>query len=195
MLKSFSEEICAFLQSIPGVKSTVIIGSLAKGNFDKYSDIDIEVDVSGLDNGQFLMELPKLLGEKYDIVYCDYAPSLAPDKYIVSFAADISNPFGFVDISCVATPHCANVSKQELKSLNRLYDHTFKLFAINLKHYLRDWGCYDDIVSMYSGICGEDAEERDEAYMLKVTYDWLMENADDKQEKHLRKFEGYIGEE
>ncbi len=76
MLKSFAEEICAFLQGISGVKSTEIIGSLAKGNFDKYSDIDIEVDVSGLDNGQFLVELPKLLGEKYDIVYCDYAPSL-----------------------------------------------------------------------------------------------------------------------
>ncbi len=192
MLKSFAEEICVFLQSIQGVKSTVIIGSLAKGNFDKYSDIDIEVDVSGMDNGQFLIELPKLLAEKYDIVYCDYAPSLVPHKYIVSFAADIPNPFGFVDISCVATPHCTTVSKQELQSLNCLYDHTFKLFAINLKHYLRDWDCYDDIVSMYSGICGEDAEERDEVYMLKATYDWLMENADDKQEKHLLKFEEYI---
>lgn len=192
MLKSFAEEICAFLQGIPGVNSTEIIGSLAKGNFDKYSDIDIEVDVSGMDNGQFLIELPKLLTEKYDIVYCDYAPSLAPDKYIVSFAADISNPFGFVDISCVATPHCATVSKQELQKLNHLYDHIFKLFAINLKHYLRDLDCYEDIVSMYKRICGDDIEERNEAYMLKATYAWLMENADYKQEKHLMKFEEYI---
>lgn len=192
MLKVFAEEICAFLQGIPGVKSTEIIGSLAKGNFDKYSDIDIEVDVSGMDNGQFLIELPKLLSEKYDIVYCDFAPSLAPQKYIVSFAADIPNPFGFVDISCVATPHCTTVTKQELQSLNHLYDHTFKLFAINLKHYLRKWDCYEDIVSMYKRICNDDAEERDEAYMLEATYTWLMENADDKQEKHLLKFEEYI---
>lgn len=127
MLQLFAEEICTFLQGIPGVKSTVIIGSLAKCNFDKYSDIDIEVDVSGMDNGQFLMELPKL-------------------------------------------------------------------FAINLKHYLRDWDCYDDIVSMYSGICGEDVAERDEAYMLEATYAWLMEHAEDKQEKHLLKFAEYIGE-
>jgi len=194
MLKSFAEEICAFLQGIPGVKSTEIIGSLAKGNFDKYSDIDIEVDVSGMDNGQFLIELPKLLSEKYDIVYCDFAPSLVPDKYIVSFAADMPNPFGFVDISCVATPHCTTVTKQELQGLNHLYDHTFKLFAINLKHYLRAWDCYDDIVSMYKRICGEDAIERDEAYMLEATYAWLVENADDKQEKHLRKFEEFICE-
>lgn len=194
MLQLFAEEICTYLQGIPGVKSTEIIGSLSKGNYDKYSDIDIEVDVSGMDNGQFLMELPKLLSEKYDMVYCDYAPSLAPDKYIVSFAADIPNPFGFVDISCVANPHCTTVSKQELKNLNHLYDHTFKLFAINLKHYLRDWDCNDDIVSMYSGICGEDVAERDEAYMLEATYAWLMEHAEDKQEKHLLKFAEYIGE-
>lgn len=127
MLQLFAEEICTFLQGIPGVKSTVIIGSLAKCNFDKYSDIDIEVDVSGMDNGQFLMELPKL-------------------------------------------------------------------FAINLKHYLRDWECYDDIVSMYKRIGGEDATERDEAYMLEATYAWLMEHADDTQEKHLLKFAEYIGE-
>jgi len=36
--------------------------------------------------------------------------------------------------------------------------------------------------------------ERDEAYMLEATYAWLVENADDKQEKHLRKFEEFICE-
>ena len=36
------------------------------------------------------------------------------------------------------------------------------------------------------------AEERDETYMLEATYAWLIENADDKQERHLLKFEKFI---
>ncbi len=91
MIKKFANEICAFLQSIPEVKSCKQYGSLAEGTFDEYSDIDIEIDVSGEDNGIFLTRLPALFAKKYDIVFCDYAPSLAPEKYIVTIATNLKH--------------------------------------------------------------------------------------------------------
>ena len=84
MIKEFAKEICGFLMTIPEVRSCDLYGSLSKGTFDDFSDIDIAIDVSGTDNGLFIAKLSELLSKEYDIVFCDYAPSLAPEKYIVS---------------------------------------------------------------------------------------------------------------
>lgn len=192
MLKEFANEICAFLQSIPEVKSCSLYGSLKKGTFDEYSDIDIEIDVSGVDNGMFITKLPALLAKEYDIVFGDYAPSLAPEKYIITIATNTENPFMIVDISCVATPHCETVSKQDLMALNNRYDHTLKLFAANLKHYLRGAECYDDIEKMYSRILGKDTEVCDEEQMLHAVYTWLKKNAESQHEEYVAQFEEFL---
>ena len=61
------------------VKNCTIYGSLSTNQFDEYSDIDIEVDVSGSDNGAFVLKAANLLNEIYPVIYSDYAPSLLPD--------------------------------------------------------------------------------------------------------------------
>ena len=192
MLKRLAEEYTAFLQSIPAVKATKIVGSLEKGTADEYSDIDIEVDVSGSDNGRFLLELPGLLGEKYAIVYYDYAPSLAPEKYVITIALDVKNPFGYVDISCVATPFHNTVTAEELRSLNNLYDHTLMVFAANLKHYLRGAECYGDILKMYGRIFQKQSDTLSEEAMLKQVYAWLKENGEERHKEYLAGFENYF---
>jgi len=185
MIKEFAKEICDFLMTIPEVRSCNLYGSLSKGTFDEFSDIDIAIDVSGTDNGLFITKLPESLSKEYDIVFYDYAPSLAPEKYIISVAINTENPFMVVDISCVATPHCDNVSKQDLAALNNRYDHTLKLFTANLKHYLRGAECYDDIMKMYSRIFGKETEIYDEEEMLKAVYHWLEENAESQHEDYV----------
>ena len=192
MIKKFANEICAFLQSIPEVKSCKLYGSLAEGIFDEYSDIDIEIDVSGEDNGIFLTRLPALFAKKYDIVFCDYAPSLAPEKYIVTIATNAENPFMIIDISCVATPHCDTVSKQDLMALNTRYDHTLKLFAANLKHYLRGFDYCEDIEKMYGRIFGRDTDVGDEEEMLHAVYTWLKDNAESQHEEYISRFEDFL---
>lgn len=190
MLKQRAEEYAAFLRSIPEVKSTKIIGSLEKGTADRYSDIDIEVDVAGMDNGRFLLELPRLLGERYDIIFCDFAPSLAPDRYVITVATDVKNPFGYLDISCVASPHHNTVTAEELRNLNNLYDHTLKVFAANVKHYLRGVECHEDIVKMYARVFQKQSDTLSEEIMLKQVYDWLKGNGEGRHKEYLARFEG-----
>ena len=93
MIQTYAKEICEFLMQIPEVKSCSIYGSLSKGTFDEYSDVDIEIDVSGTDNGMFIKKLPELIAKEYDLIFYDYAPSLAPQKYILSVAMNTENPF------------------------------------------------------------------------------------------------------
>ena len=192
MMKEFAKDIFEFLNDIPEVKSCKVVGSLSAGNNDEFSDLDLVIDVSGIDNGVFLTKLPQLFEEKYDVIFYDYTPSLAPDKYIVSIAINKTNPFMIVDVSCVATPHFDSVSKQELASLNNKYDHTLKLFVANLKHLLRGMDCYDDIYKMYSRIFRRDLEAYDEEWMMQEVYGWLQENAESRHEEYLALFEGYL---
>ena len=60
-LRDTATEIVAFLNEIPMVRKCEIYGSLATNTYDELSDIDIEIDVSGYDNGQFMLELVELL--------------------------------------------------------------------------------------------------------------------------------------
>ena len=192
MIQAYAKEICEFLMKIPEVKSCSIYGSLDKGTFDEYSDIDIEIDVSGTDNGLFIKKLPELIAKEYDLIFCDYAPSLAPEKYILSAAMNTENPFWVVDITCAANPHCTAVSKQELVELNNRYDHTLKLFVANLKHYLRGADCYDDIKKMYRRVRGQDTEICDEEQMLNAVFSWLEKNAENRHEKYISLLAEYI---
>ncbi len=191
MIVEFAQEVCNFLKSLPEVKSCELYGSLSLGTFDEYSDIDIEIDVSGADNGVFVTKIPEIMSAEYDVIFFDYAPSLAPDKYLVSVGVKNGNPFTVIDIACIAAPHCGTVSRRQLSMLNNKYDHTLKLFTANLKHFLRGADCYDDILKMYSRIFSE-KEVCDEEQMLNSVYDWLKENAEERHREHIDLFENYI---
>lgn len=101
------------------------------------------------------------------------------------------NPFMMVDVACVANPHFCTVSKQQLVSLNNLYDHSLKVFVANLKHFLRGTDCYDDISKMYGRIF-KDRDVYDENEMLNAVYEWLQDNAEPRHENYIDLFEEYI---
>ena len=71
-MKEFVKEIFEFLNDMPEVQSCKIYGSLSAGNYDEFSDLDLVIDVSGIDNGMFLTKLPQLFEEKYDVIFYDY---------------------------------------------------------------------------------------------------------------------------
>ncbi len=181
-LRDTANNIITFLNEIPMVRECSIYGSLATNTYDELSDIDIEIDVSGYDNGQFMLELVELLKDKFSIYYSDYAPSLIPDRYIVSIAVDKENPFLIADLCCCAEPHCATVTKQQASEKNDKYTHILKLWTANLKHYVRGNECYDDIVRMGQKIAIEDIDTKDEAEILEKTLCWIEENV--KSELH-----------
>lgn len=177
MLKAKANEIMYLLGKLPGVKECTLCGSVATGNYDDLSDIDIEIDVSGMDNGLFMLDITEFLKDKLDIYYADYAPSLVPSKYIVSLAIDKDNPFLILDFCIVANPHYTTVTKEEVMSKNKKYTHILKLLTINLKHYIRGNECREDILKMAKKIGIEDAENKKEAELLSETLCYLEENA------------------
>lgn len=181
-LRDTANNIITFLNEIPVVRECSIYGSLATNTYDELSDIDIEIDVSGYDNGQFMVELVELLKGKFSIYYSDYAPSLIPDRYIVSIAIDKENPFLIVDLCCSAEPHCTTVTKQQASEKNDKYTHILKLWTANLKHYVRGNECRDDIVRMGQKLAIEDTDTKDEVEILERTLRWLEENV--KSELH-----------
>lgn len=178
LLRSRVDEIIAAISEIPAVKGCSIYGSLAADTCDEMSDIDIEVDVSGSDNGKFMLELSGLLKDKLKIYYSDYAPSLVPDRYIVSVAIDENNPFLIADLCCSAQPHCTTVTRQQVAAENNAFTHMLKLWTANLKHYRRGAECRADISRMAGKIGIEDIAGKDEAALLEETLCWLESNAD-----------------
>ena len=92
----------------------------------------------------------------------------------------------------MATPFHNTVTAEELRSLNNLYDHTLKVFAANLKHYLRGAECYGDIVKMYGRIFQKQQDTLSEEAMLKQVYGWLKENGEERHKEYLTGFENYF---
>lgn len=178
LLKGKADELMTILNEIPAVKGCKLYGSLSTNTHDELSDIDIEIDVSGYDNGQFMLDLTEMLKDKITIYYSDYAPSLIPDKYIVSIAIDVNNPFLIVDLTCSAAPHCTTVTKQQVIGKNEKYAHTLKVWIANLKHYVRGTECYDDILRMAKRLSIADIDVKDEAELLEETLCWLEDNVE-----------------
>lgn len=188
----FAENVRSFLLNQPEVRAVTLCGSIARGNADCYSDIDLETDVSGTDNGAFLLQLPERLTETYPVIFYDYAPSLAPEKYVLSVALDEAEPFRIVDIACTAEPHVPSVSKDDLRLLNSPVDHTLKLFAANLKHFIRGTDCRRDIKKMYSRLPGASSDAHSEKEMLRFTYAWLEANCAAHQRAYTAAFRNYL---
>lgn len=184
-IQELAARISDYLETLPQVRSHSFYGSLQNGNYDQYSDLDIQIDVSGIDNGHFLLELPELLSKKFSIVFYDYAPSLAPQKYVVTVAVDSQNPFLCMDFACVATPHFETVSRQDLQKRNSPYDHTLKLFVANLKHWLRGADCRTDIEKLYFKVFPSDQLPDSESVRLQHVYSWLRNHAHTKYLPYL----------
>lgn len=183
-LHEYANEIKDYIILIDEVRSCTLYGSLANNSFDEYSDIDIEIDVSGYDNSLFLTRLSEIMSLKYQVVFCDYAPSLIPESYIISIAINENNPFCIVDFKCIATPHCTTLRKQDFV-IDKV-EHTMKLWTANFKHYLRGMDCRGDIMRMTKRIMElEEVEYMSENEMLEATLNWLGQNCEEKHSIYL----------
>ena len=177
-LKQLADELVSMLEELPMVRKCTLCGSLASGTADEISDIDIDADVSGYDKGQFMLEIPDLLKDKLNIVYVDFAPSLIPEKCIVSLAFDEQNPYRVVDINCCAESSDTLITGDHARRLNNRYAHMIKLWTANWKHFIRGRECRSDILHMVqkTGLTG--VENKSDLELLEETLIWLEQNAE-----------------
>lgn len=191
--RSLANQLGLYLADLPEVKSWGLYGSLQAGTNDRFSDIDIALDVSGYDNGDFLLRLPGLVAGAFPVFYSDFAPSLAPEQYLVTLALDQNNPFVLADITCQAAPHIKNVSAQTLRRRNQPYEHALKLFTANLKHFLRGADCRADILKMAAALAPQQADEAlTEHALLCQCFAWLKGRAKKEHERYLSVFEALL---
>ena len=177
MLRQIADQIIEILYEMPEVKHCSLYGSLANHTCDDLSDIDINIDVSGYDNGQFMLMLTDRFRKHIPIYYSDYAPSLVPEKYIVSIAIDENHPTRVVDLCCVAQPHCTTITKQQVRMLNDEFSHMLKLWTANWKHWIRGMECRNDIIRMAEKIGLSKLETKIEKEILEETLAWLERRA------------------
>ena len=178
-----ANEVICYLKTIPLVKDCTLYGSLANGNADRFSDIDICVDVSGYDNGAFMQTLPELLCEKFNVLWYDFAPSLAPEQYIISVATDEENPFYVADFNCFAEPHITTVQKSDLE--NDTYTHVLKLWIANCKHYIRGACCSGDIHKMGRKCIGTSSDKLTDEQIIEEVLCRLQRNAPDRLKTYV----------
>ncbi len=165
-----------WLAALRSVRSVQLYGSFAAGTADALSDLDLAVTVSG-DNGAFLLELPGRLAGFSPVLFADFAPSLAPEKYVLSVCLWPDMPFLLVDFTIRAEPHCPSVTRAMLMEANDSDAHLCKLFCANLKHFLREsavpggtLACSGDIRKMWRKLYGDAATDVAEGEMLRCTY-------------------------
>lgn len=142
---TIANEIISYLKEFTFTKSCNLHGSLKSGDFDIYSDIDVQLDVSGFDNGKILLMLPYLINKRFPLAYTAFSPKFAPDLYVVSVAIIDENIFHFIDIECIASPHVSALSKDEILSITDFTALKLKLLIACLKKHLRGMDCLDEI--------------------------------------------------
>ena len=177
-----ANSIRSYFMLLPEVQNCTIYGSIANNTCDEYSDIDMELDISGCDNSLFALRVPEILGRLYPVIFFDYAPSLMPDSYVVSCAISSDNPFLIVDIKCIATPHFTTVLPSDFPCDRAV--HTLKVFVANLKHWIRGADCYDDIARMHKRVCGPSNPLAPDS-MMKDVFIWLEENIENTHKRFL----------
>ena len=130
---AIAHRVLTALASERAVRRTALRGSLATGQTDEYSDIDVLVDVSGSDNGRFATRIPALLGRHVPVLFSDWAPSLLPETYVQTCFLDGAPIFWNVDVECMATPHVPSLTRVAVQPR----DHGLKLWVLDAKHLLR----------------------------------------------------------
>ena len=148
--KELIVKMIGLFNTFPEIKSTKLHGSMTTANFDKFSDIDFQIDVSGIDNGNFMLKLPEILSKNMPIGYVAFAPRFIPDLYLTTIYFKDTDIFNFVDIECIATPHIKSITKEEIKK-HAYKENVFLKLSINvLKGILRNKPNYQEILGIYS---------------------------------------------
>lgn len=185
MLKRMAERIMNLLNAMPEVNGCELYGSIADGTYDELSDIDINVDVSGCDRGIFMLTLADRMRQHMNVYYSDYAPSLVPEKYIVSMAVDEERPTCVVDICCCAAEAYSEVTGQQVRALNDDFSHILKLWTANWKHHVRGTACREDILRMAGKTGVEKTEEKTDKQILHEVLEWLEDRRPAEMERFI----------
>lgn len=133
-------EICGRLKTLDFITDVSETGSRIKGCADRYSDIDLIVNVQKIRPNAALLEITEFMNMAYSPLWVDYANSLMPSKFLVSMFIGCENPFCFLDIGIFNKKEALAYDPEKFK--NDKWVHLTKLWIMNFKYYLRKDKCF-----------------------------------------------------
>jgi len=132
-------EVCSKLKTLDFVIDIQEIGSRSEGNADRYSDVDLVVNVQVVKPDTALLKITEFMKMTYSPLWVDYANSLMPSKFLVSMFINCENPFCFLDIG-IYNHEVINYDPKRFE--NDKWVHLTKLWIMNFKYYLRKDSCF-----------------------------------------------------
>ncbi|MBN2536446.1 MAG: hypothetical protein JXB88_26415 [Spirochaetales bacterium] len=163
------------LSKIKEIREYNLHGSLITEHYDEFSDVDFKIDVSGTDNGRFMMALPAILNNFIKIGYFAFAPKFVPDLYLITIYFENTSIFHFVDIECLATPHVMNVTKMEILKTKEIENVKLKLLIHCLKNMLRGTSDCFYLDKIYSSI-NSSTETKTPVDTLLFCFNYFVKN-------------------
>jgi len=121
---ALASRVLGVLNADHRVSHAELIGSLAGGRTDRYSDIDIRARVQGCTDRDLFFALPELMAEVGPLLIEGWGFVAFPDAYIATFTFDAHPLFWQVDIWCDADEH---VDGSDLLRVSR-WEQLFKVW-------------------------------------------------------------------
>ena len=172
-------EVVNLFKDLDEVQVVFFRGSLAEGVVDPYSDIDIGIDVSGSDNAAFTQTIIHRMQAHFDLHFYDWATSLLPDSYVLTFFIKHTPAFWNIDFDCTATPHVATLHRDDVRATLNKTAHTLKAWVHMAKYYIRQQDGIEDQIRRRGEqwLPGQDTSDLSPSQIMKAILDHLHRQA------------------
>ena len=127
------QELLNFFGKLPEVNSVTLRGSILSGKTDRFSDIDLLIEGSFSDIEKFTILTLQRIENYLEMEFFDWATSLMPNEYIVTFYLKNTSIFWNIDVQFISN----SLDKSSSKFINNPTHHLIKLWILNLKYLQR----------------------------------------------------------
>lgn len=125
-------ELIRFFDEMPEVTNVKLRGSELSGKTDRFSDIDLLIEGSSCIE-KFAGKVVQCLQNNFEIEFFDWATSLLPNEFVVTFYLKNTSIFWNVDLQFISNPNHKPLSN----ITNNPSNHLLKLWILNLKYLQR----------------------------------------------------------
>lgn len=127
------EELLNVFAKFPEVNSVTLRGSTLSGKTDRFSDIDLLVKSTFSDIETFAARMLQRIDHHFKIEFFDWATSLMPEQYVVTFYLKNTSIFWNIDVQLISD----SFNKPSSKLINNPMHHLLKIWILNLKYLQR----------------------------------------------------------
>jgi hypothetical protein len=127
------DTICNLLREDARVTDVKFYGSLANGQADQYSDIDIQVNLVNTSDRAFAEELPDIVRPAGAMLLASWSLGALPDLFARGLYFEDYSVFWHVDIACYSAEHAEGTDLKQMYHWSQI----FKIWIDEVSDFLR----------------------------------------------------------